>query len=300
MITKVPVGRTISSGYNFLFTRFLSVLGIVWLPYLVFIVITVGLVRLLAPEVLQMLITHDVDAPGLMALARISGLIGILGFIVGAMVTVGLQRKALGKDPRPAYVYFSLAAPVWRMAAALFLADIVLIIIASLVIAACIAIWFAAGALGAGTWLVRAVAIIVGLAFFIYVAVRLLFFLPAVVVAEESLGFERAWTLSSRNFWRAFIVIIAVVLPIAIAFHILSWGIIGSQVSVLGLYGQMSAREILRTVLLQIGTIGPLLIAVELLERIVLLAVLNGAVASAYLAVTGSAAQPAAPVASAT
>jgi hypothetical protein len=240
-----------------------------------------------------MFVTHDVDIPGLMALGRLAGLIGVLGFIVGAMVTVGLQRKALGRQPQPVYYFFSLGAPVWRMAAAFFLTGIVLFIIAFLVAAACIAIWFLAGALGGAAWLVRALGIIAGVAFLIYISVRLLFFLPAVVVAEESLGIEHAWTLSGHNFWRIFLVVLAVVVPVAVAFHILSWAILGPLAAVQGLDWHMSAREIVRTVLLQFGAIGPLVILLQLLERIVLLAVLNGAVASAYLALVGSAPAPA-------
>jgi hypothetical protein len=101
MTAKLPVERTISDGYNFLFTRFLSVLGIVWLPYLVFIALTLGLIFLLAPDVPRVLVTPDVDVSTPMALGRLAALVAVLGFIVGAMVTVGLQRNALGREPRP-------------------------------------------------------------------------------------------------------------------------------------------------------------------------------------------------------
>ena len=60
------------------------------------------------------------------------------------MITVGLQRKALGREPRPVYFYFSLGAPVWRMAASLFVAGLVVAVIALLAGGVCVAIWFAA------------------------------------------------------------------------------------------------------------------------------------------------------------
>lgn len=293
MTAKLPVERTISEAYNFLFKRFFSVLGVVWLPYLVFAVVTVALVWLVAPEVPRMFVTHDVDIPGLMALGRVAGLIAILGFIVGAMVTVGLQRKALGRDPRPAYYFFSLGVPVWRMAAAFLLTGIVLFVIALLVAVVLFAIWYAADGLGGAALLVRTISIIAGLAFFIYISVRFLFFLPAVVVAEESLGIERAWTLGGHNFWRIVIIGLAVIVPAAVAFHILSWAILGPLASVPGFDWHMTAREIVRTALLQFGAVGPIVMALQLLERIVLMAVVNGAVASAYLSLTGAASSPA-------
>ena len=48
---------------------------------------------------------------------------------------------------------------------------------------------------------------IVAVLWYIYAAVRLVFFLPAVVVAEEQIGLGRSWALGRGNFWRIIIVI---------------------------------------------------------------------------------------------
>lgn len=295
MTSKLSVEQTISDAYKFGFSRFLSVLGTVWLPYVILAVIVVGLVYVLIPDLPRMIVEHDVDISALMGLGRIAVLISVLGFIVAAMVTVGLQRLALGQHPRPVYVFFSLGMPVWRMAAALFLAGLVVFFIALLTAAAGAAIWFAAGELGGAKWLIRGLAIFAGLAFLLYIALRLFFFLPAVVVAEEKIGIERAWLLGGHNFWRIFIIALAVFVPIAVAFHILSWALFGPAVAWPG--GHMSTREVIRALFVQFGTLGPFVLAFQLIERIVILGVFNGAVGGAYRAITGggvaSAAAPA-------
>ena len=58
MTDKIPVGQTISGAYNFAFTRFLSILAIVWLPYAVFAAIAVGLALLAVPDLPRMLMTR--------------------------------------------------------------------------------------------------------------------------------------------------------------------------------------------------------------------------------------------------
>ncbi|HEX4078438.1 MAG TPA: hypothetical protein VHX61_06150 [Rhizomicrobium sp.] len=286
MTIRLSVERTIGDGYIFAFTQFLSVLGTVWLPYLLLAAATVGLVLVAMPDLPRMVVMNELDVPGLLRLGRIAVLVGILGFIADAMVAVGLQRKALGLHPRPVYAWFSLGAAVWRMAAALFLAMLVIFFIVLLTGGVCVAIWFAAQGLGGAMWFVRVLNVCAGAAFVFYIAVRLLFFLPAVVVAEETIGLERAWILGGHNFWRVVIVVIAVVVPVAIGFHILSWAIFG-PFAVLPAMGHMSLREITRGVLLQFGAVGPFVLLFQLLERIVLLGVINGVVASAYLAVSG-------------
>jgi hypothetical protein len=210
----------------------------------------------------------------------------VLGFITDSMIAVGIQRKALGLHPQPVWFYFSLGAPVWRMTGALFLAGIVIFVIALLTAGVCTVVWFAVGGLGGAALFLRVLDVGVVAAFIVYVVVRLLFFLPPVVVAESRIGLERAWVLGGHNFWRILMVAIAVVLPVAIVFHLLAWAIFGSAAG-LRMAAGGSARELLRVAVLNYGAIGPFALLFGLLERIVLLGVANGAMASAYLAVTG-------------
>jgi hypothetical protein len=286
MTGKVPVERAIADGYGFAFRNFLSLLGTIWLPYLVFMLLALGLVRLITPDLPRMLMTQDFDVPAAMRLLRLGMLLVVLGFITGCMVTVGVQRKALGLRCGPVWVWFSLGAPVWRMAGAFFLAGIVIFVIALLTAGVCTAIWFAANALGGAALIVHILDIVVGAGFLIYVLIRLLFFLPAVVVAEGGLGLERAWILGGHNFWRILVVTLAAVLPVALVFHFLAWAIFGPFAS-LRMGAGVSAREIIRAVVLNFGAVGPFVVLFQIAERIVLLGVTNGAVASAYYAVRG-------------
>jgi len=286
MTGKVPVGRAIADGYRFALRNFLSLLGLVWLPYLVLLLVSVGLAMLIAPDLPRIVATQDYDLPAAMRILRLVLLIAVLGFITDSMIAVGVQTKALGLHPRPVWFYFSLGAPVWRMAGALFLAGIVIFVIALLTSGVCTAIWFAAHALGGAALLARVLDLCTGAAFIIYVAVRLLFFLPAVVVAEGRIGLERGWVLGGHDFWRILIVAVAVILPVAIVFHLLAWAVLGSAAG-LRMGAVVSAREILRAAVLNYGAISPFALLFGLLERIVLLGVANGAIASAYLAVAG-------------
>ena len=286
MTGKLPVERTISDAYRFAFARFLSILGTIWLPYSIFALIIFALVRLMAPDLPQMIARGDFDLAAGMSLLRLVVLVSMFGFIVGAMVTVDLQRKAMGTHTGRPYVYFSLAAPVWRMAGALFLAGVVVFVVALIAGVVCLAIWWAAGSLGAAGALIRVVAVLATIAFVIYVMLRLAFFLPAVVVAENSIGIERAWILGGHNFWRILIVAIAIVLPVVIVFHLLSWTLFSPLLSWNGLHGQSGIRELLHAGLMQLGPKTWLLLFFQILERILLVGLINGAVASAYLAVS--------------
>jgi len=288
MAGTLPVERAIADAYRFAFAGFLSVLGTVWLPYLILILIVFGLIHAVAPDVPKMLATGDLDFVAGMELLRLGILVGILAFIVGAMVTVDLQRKAMATKTGRSYVFFSLAGPVWRMAGASFLAVIVVGIVAGVALFVCFAIWSAAATIGAAGGLIRAITIFATIALIIYIMLRLMFFLPAVVVAENSIGLERAWILGGRNFWRILLVSIAVVLPVVIVFHLVPWALFGSLSSLRELGARGGLRALLRAGWsMQYGPGGYLMLFLEIIERILLLGLLNGAVASAYLAVNG-------------
>jgi hypothetical protein len=285
MAGKLPVERVIADAYRFAFGRFLLVLGTIWLPYLVLSLITFGLIRAVAPDVPKMLASGELDLGAGMEQLRLGILVGIFAFIVGAMVTVDLQRKTMGTKTGRPYVFFSLAGPVWRMAGASFLAVIVAGVVAAVAVLVCFAIWSAAGALGAAGALIRVIAVLATVALIIYIMLRLMFFLPSVVVAENSIGLDRAWILGGHNFGRILLVSIAVVLPVVIVFHLASWALFGPLPGLHELGAQGGLKALLRAGSMQYGPKGYLMLFLEIIERILLLGLLNGAVASAYLAV---------------
>lgn len=285
MAGKLPIERAIVDAYRFAFAGFLPVLGTLWLPYLILVLIALGLTVLIAPDVPQMLRAGSLDLGAGMELLRLAILVAIVAFIIGAMVTVDLQRKAMGTKTGSRWFLFSLSGPVWRMAGASLLASIVVGVVVLVTVLICMALWSTAGALGPAGGLVRVIAVAATIAVIVYIALRLTFFLPAVVVAEKSLGLERAWILGRHNFWRILLVVIAVVLPTVIVFHLLSWMVAGPLPSLHGLGAREGLRALLRAGAMQFGPRGYLMLALEIVERVLLVGLINGAIASAYLAV---------------
>ena len=293
MANRIPVDRAIADGYVLGFRHYLAVLGVVWLPYLVCALLSVGLLWLLVPGLKGLLTGQELDFSAMMGLGRAAVLIVILVFITDAMVTVGVQRRALGLSTRPVWAWFSLGAPVWRMAGALFVASLVVFIVALVTGLVCVAIWAGVSSLGGAMWPLRILAMIAACVAVLYVGLRLMFFLPPAVVAEGSFGLERAWTLGRGNVVRSFIVLLAVILPTAFVFHLVERAIFGSAAAFNPTL--FSARELTRAVLLQVGAVGPIAILLSVVERILLVGLANGAMASAWRAVTAAREQPAAP-----
>lgn len=288
-MNKIPVGDTISRSYGFAFSNILSIFGIAWLPHVILVAVAVGLVFLLAPNLPGMLMHGQFDPIMFLHVSHIFGLLGLLSFIVTCMVTVGIQRKALGRHPRPVYVYFSLGAPVWRMAGSWFLAGLVIFFVALLCAAVAGAIWWAAETfLPKFDVLIGTLAISAAVLWLIYMSVRLTFFLPAVVVAEERIGLGRAWELAKGNFWRIFITFIAVFLPAAIGFSIVSSALFGPFFDMAHFHEGMDFRETMDAVFQQMRVVGPLMILYQIIEQTAFLGLGNGMVANAYQAVTGS------------
>src|ERR1700733_374539 len=198
---KIPVGDTVSRAYAFGFERFLSVLGVTWFPYLLMAAVCGGLSYLAAPELFQQLFHGHIDQTLVLAnlphLEAAATFDGILFFFASCMVQVGLLRLALGIRPRPAFIFFSLGSEVWMMVGALIFAALVSILVAILTVAAVAAIIFGAGMIhsAAAVAAIRAIAIVAGILWFVYYYVRLMFFFPAVGVAEKEIGLGRAGPL---------------------------------------------------------------------------------------------------------
>ena len=218
---KIPVGETISGAYGFAFAGFLTVLGTVWFPYLLLIAIDAGAVYLIAPDLPAQLMHGNIDMSFVYSLHRVRGIFTLVSFVIGSMITVGLQQRALGQVQGPTFFFFSLGAPVWRMLGAYFLAIVAIVFISVITVAIttvlCIAAVHHIQHFGI------AIAVILGIAAFcwiVYACVRLTFFLPAVVVAEQDIGLIRAWELGGGNFWRIIAVAFVVFVPVLIGLDI--------------------------------------------------------------------------------
>jgi len=220
---KIRVGETIAHAYGFAFREFPKLLGIVWAPLAV--AIAIGL--MMTPGFLG----NHIDPNDQDAIARYSTRIMPLSLLIllpiRAMIATGVTEQALGMRKGATFVYFSVGLSIWR-----FIASWLLVIVAMVVLAVATAI--AAGILfgvggivlghvlhGAAAEVVGVLAAIAFVLFFyaaaIFVAVRLTFFIAPVVVAERKIDLARAWQLSHGNFWRIFIVALALFIPLIAA-----------------------------------------------------------------------------------
>ncbi len=231
---KIPFEKTIASAYRFAFTNILSIIGIGWFPFLLFGALVAGLIYLWLPQLTEFvaLIGKAGDGPKFDP-AKFGALLGpIIGtyvlviagiIIVQAMVNVGLMRKALGQHPGPVFIFFSLGGQVWRLIGSYLLLTLLA--------------WGAVLACGLGIALVAFLVskvsepaaspvtfVLIGLAFlwFVYAAVRVTFFIPAVVVAENHIGIRRAWHLGRGNFWRIVGISLIVTIPLSLAVSTIS------------------------------------------------------------------------------
>ncbi|HEY4125669.1 MAG TPA: hypothetical protein VGM36_13710 [Rhizomicrobium sp.] len=222
---KIPVGRTIGHAYSFAFKKFFSIIGLIWFPFAILVagVIALGFVSADAPTALV--------SSNPAAMARIWFLLlpfYVFATAVSFMLIVGIMQFALGLRP-PTYFYFSLGKPVWKLLAAFILVILLMIafvavfavgaLLIGMVVAALTGVkpgvkptGGAAALLGIGAFILFAV-VYCG---FIYGLVRQTFFLTPVVVAEDRIGLGRAWKLGRGNFWRMFVILVAVFGPIVL------------------------------------------------------------------------------------
>jgi hypothetical protein len=294
---KIPFEATISGAYRFAFTNFLSILGIAWFPFVALFAVMGGVVVVSLPALKAALPEGQPPAAAApQAIALIVGLIFlfVLAWIVAvAMVNVGIMRKALGQHPAPVFFFFSLGGQVWRLIGSYIVLSILIFfgIIATeiAIFAASFGLQHAAPSAAVP---VTVVLVIIAVCWWIYAGVRVMFFIPAVVVAEDHIGISRSWELGGGNFWRILGIQLIATVPLVTAA-----GIIISTLMQIGGGSTMMApagsppdpARALQDMQHAFATVGPYLVIVELVYLILLSGLTNGAAATAYNLVTGNA-----------
>ncbi len=230
MSRKIPLEATIGEAYGFLFSDLVSIIGIVWFPLAVFGALAGAAIWFgaIAHPLPALQVVNDdqefvrVNMPFFMAVGRVVPAVGLCVLAFSVMTLVGLTRRALEPAESPTFFYFTLGASFWRMLAALVGASILLALFrAVLQLVQWLWVHLATPVVPQGVAIIVDVLgslAIAGLV--IYATFRLLMFLPAVVVAENRVGLARAWALGNGNFWRSFVSLLAVLLPVAVAFGV--------------------------------------------------------------------------------
>lgn len=290
---KLPLEATIAGGYRFFFTRIVSIVGTLWFPYLLLLALAVGGAWLVLPHAVFRGDFTDLDVSLMKSAPVLTVRLALMlcGLVAAAMVAVGLMRLALGLKQTPTFVWFSLGLPVWRMVGAKLLATVILVLLFILLVLIGVGIGFAAYPHMQPSAGVTVIALASLLLFFVFVysAVRLCFFLPAVVVAENRIGLGRSWQLGGGNFWRIFIVWLLVAVPV--------WFVVGIvlQSTILPVLMAELLRlphhptpEEIKPLLQSVWHMLPVVFPVMLLAGIVFRAVMAGAAGTAYNAVTAA------------
>lgn len=215
-MNKLPVGQTIAFGYAFLVTEFSTVLRICWIPSLLIV----------AVEYLgnRYTLYYAADAEGAgFALADFTVVFFVMAITLysSSVMAVGVTRAAMGLPLNAGNFYFPLGRTEWRMLGAnvrYILALIVLFLlaaVASVVVLLLSGVDFSQPAeaqpASLGTLIASLISFLV-VGYAMVSAVRMGFFLPSVVVAEDA-GLERAYGVAAGNVWRIVVVLIAIVVP---------------------------------------------------------------------------------------
>ncbi len=288
---KIPLEETIAGGYRFLFTNIVSVIGTLWLPYLLLAAVAAACGYVVLPHgLLQGNLSHfDMSVLMQPQAHAARALFFFTNLVVVAMVTVNLMRHALGQKQTITWAYFSLGAPVWRMAGAILTAVILLILLTVLLAVIGVAAGYAAFQRLEPAEAIAATVLAGMILLFVlaYCCARLLFFLPAVVVAEERIGLGRSWSLGRGNFWRMVIVWLLIAIPVWFVAGVVVQGsilpIILSQASLLPRHPTREEMEpLIRTFVHALPVMVPVLIAAGIAIR----AFMAGAIGTAYKAVT--------------
>ena len=223
-MNKIPVFGTVSRAYGFLLGEFGTIFRLAWAPLL----IGAALNFYYGGAAVDAAINAKTDPAAVLAQGPANFLIGIAGFVLGVMVLVALLRIVIYGDRKPGlFVYLWFGVAEARLVAVYFLLLIALI-----------ALMFAGmlvfGVLAALATAIPVLGIVVGIGAFVAVLaffwmILRLTLIPAVVVAEKSLGVERSWELMKGNALRLFAVILLVFLPFALLTSGVAFAILGND-----------------------------------------------------------------------
>jgi hypothetical protein len=233
-MSKIPVGKTISSAYGFTFGHVGTVIGLIWLPLLIYYVgrfFIVNYAQVVAASA-------DPSSAGHAALILIGFWFLSVFFI--AIIGVSITRQAMTPKQGNIIVHFAFGQTELNFFLALLavfvvmLAVYIAVVIVSAVVGGVVG-GVASAAAGAAasinnkllvTGIITAVALLAAAAL-IYIGVRLMFLVAPVTVAEGKVDLIRAWQLARGNFWRMLAVVIVTIGPVVIVSQLAFVAIVG-------------------------------------------------------------------------
>jgi hypothetical protein len=225
-VNRIPVFQTVSRTYGFLLGDIATILQVTWLPMLVVAVLNFYVGGASMDEAIA-----AKGEPGASQMAGASYLVGFLALLANVMVLVALLRVVMfGQRPgnAPFYLWFGMTeARLVLTYILLTIAAIAGVIGGGILLGLLGAVSAGAGAAGSVVGLLSSVLIVV----IVWVFLKLVI-VPAVVVAENNLGVERAWELMKGNALRMFGVLVLVYIPLG-AVALLAKAVQGWQLELL-------------------------------------------------------------------
>jgi hypothetical protein len=237
-MNKLPVGETVRIAYRFTMRELGTIIGLIWIP-----MVAVAVINFLPYALGDNLQSPDVNAAAASAAALRGIVFWLISVLLSACIYVPVTRQALGLRTGPAFAHIAFGRAEFRLwGAYLIFVVILFVLMLGLILAALVAA-FAANATGSKPLVgaVVSLVVLVGLCGLIYAMTRLVFLLAPVVVVEDKISFERAWSLTAGNFWRIVGVLFLVTLLPAIVFLGAFASLLGPDI--VGLYHQAVAEH---------------------------------------------------------
>lgn len=218
MKKKIPVGATIAHAYRFGFTHAADFFKATWLPLLAQLAVTL----LLAGRMIPFMTAVQAHDPAAASLFGPMLLLFPLLMIFFVAQFAAAMETALDRPPQ-SWVAFHFNRTMWRLLGGLLFALLavaaVIAVTFIVLVLAIAAVNFVLPKLPANSpaaALMVAASSIIFLCVVAFTFVRLVFLLPPVNVSEQRMGVRRAWKLSAGNFWRLFLVALAIAIPVTI------------------------------------------------------------------------------------
>ena len=208
---KIPVGATIAHAYRFAFGSFFTLLRVLWIALALQLVL---MIPLLGRMVLFLQAMRNKDPAALSFLGPFLLVIPFALVLFFVQLTA-VTETALGRRTDSSWFQFPVGKKMWRLFGGFILAGLAIgaLAVCYFVTVGLLAFFLKPVAGKDGAALLALVLVLVGEAGMAFLAVRFLFLLAPVNIAEQRMGVDRAWMLSRGNFWRSFWIILSVYAP---------------------------------------------------------------------------------------
>lgn len=220
---KIPVGATIVHGYRYAFTNAPALLKAIWLPMALYLGLGIPTLHRIA----QLLTAATARDPSMVSLMGPLLLLFPVLIILFMVQVTAATELALGM-PIGSRFYFPFGKKLWRLIGGYLLALVAIIALALLLFFAGLLVSLVLKGQSATVLSLFAVAVIlIAYGGVIFMGVRFLFLLAPASITEQRLGVARSWSLTRGNFWRAFLVSLAVFIPVMIIQYALQFSLAG-------------------------------------------------------------------------